>query len=170
MGRLRLDLDLVHEAYLDWKLPLLSRLESVFREAEIVEIEGLLALVARTLHALSTRGFSRVDHWEVHPGGWLPLPEPAHERLEEPVGHLLNALKSNAWKRVGDARSFSVRLSGPPAIRGDLVVRRVHRERGHAISLELRGRVTDRDARAIQRALRDELAVAHIQRSVPSAK
>jgi hypothetical protein len=130
-----------------------------------VEVEGLLRLVASTLHALAARGFSRVDHWEARPGGWLPLPEPAHEKLEEPVGHLLNALESPAWRKVANARSFAVRLSGSGAVRADLTVRRVHRERAHAITLELYGPVDGRELRSIEGALRENLSIVRLHRS-----
>ncbi|HYB77246.1 MAG TPA: hypothetical protein VEE83_01000 [Thermoplasmata archaeon] len=163
-GYVRLDIDLVHEAFQGSRLPFLRRLESIFREQEVVEVEGLLATVARVLHSLSSCGFSRVDHWEVHPGGWLALPEPAHERLAEPVGHLLNALKSEAWKHVATARSFSVRLSGPEDVRADLIVRRVHRERGHAVTLELFGRIPESFVRSVGTALRGQLSIVRVRR------
>jgi hypothetical protein len=129
-----------------------------------VEVEGLLRPAAMVLHALASRGFSRVDHWEVRPGGWLPLPEPAHERLSEPVGHLLHALASDAWKRVGDARSFAARLSGTGDTRADVTVRRVHREHAHAITLELFGPVSERELHSVERALRTELSIARLRR------
>ena len=146
-------------------MPFLHRLESVFREREVFEVEGLLRLTAGVLHALAARGFSRVDHWEVRPGGWIALPEPAHERLVEPVGHLLTALESDAWRKVGDARAFALRLSGAGDVRADVTVRRVHRERGHALTVELFGPVSERDLAAIERELRDVLSVARILRS-----
>jgi hypothetical protein len=164
LGFVRLELDLVHEAFRRQGLPFVQRLESVFREREVVEVEGLLRLTAAVLHALAVRGFSRVDHWEVRPGGWLPLPEPAHEQLTEPVGHLLNALRSEAWKRVANARAFALRLSGSGDLRADVTVRRVHRERGHAITLELFGPISEREVEAIVRELREDLAVARVQR------
>ncbi|HYA70504.1 MAG TPA: hypothetical protein VEH28_03955 [Thermoplasmata archaeon] len=165
MDYVRLDVDLVHEAFARRGLPWVHRLEAIFREREVVEVEGLLRLMARTLQALLPHGFTRVDHWEVHPGGWLPLPEPAHERLAEPVGHLLNALRSDAWRRISGARAFSVRLSGSGSVRADLTVRRVHRERGHAATLELFGPLSERDLLSIERSLREELAVARLRRS-----
>jgi len=161
----RLEVDPAHEAFRRAGLPWLHRLEAIFREQEVVEVEGLLHTVARVLQALSSRGFSRVDHWEVHPGGWIPLPEPFHERLAEPVGHLLNALKSDAWKRISNARAFSVRLSGPEQLRADVVVRRVHREWAHSITVELRGRFTDRDVHGVELELRHQIAIARLRRS-----
>ena len=131
----------------------------------MVEVEGLLRLTANVLHALQARGFSRVDHWEVRPGGWLPLPEPSHERLVEPVGHLLNALRSPAWKKVAHAESFSVRLSTGKDLRADLTVRRVHRERGHAITLELFGTIPARELTGIEHALRAQLSIVRLRRS-----
>jgi len=158
---------LVHEAFRRTRFPFLQRLEAVFQEREVFEVEGLVRLVATVLHLLAAQGFSRVDHWEVRPGGWLPLPEPAHERLAEPVGHLLNALESSAWRRVATSRSFSVRLSGKGDLRADVRVRRVHRERGHAITLELIGPVTPREAHSFEMALRDNLSVARLRRVTP---
>jgi hypothetical protein len=111
------------------------------------------------LHAFSVRGFSRVDHWEIDPGGWLPLPEPTHASLAEPVGHLIRALQSVVWRRLSSAREFSVRLSGHPRIRADLVVRRVHRERGHSVTVDLRGWVAERELQGLVRALRERLPV-----------
>jgi hypothetical protein len=160
-----LEVDLVHEAFRRRGLPFLHRLEAIFREREVVEVEGLLRLVAKLLHALAARGFSRVDHWEVHPGGWLPLPEPAHERLVEPVGHLLNALRSNAWRRVAGARAFSARLSTTGVLRADFTVRRVHRERGHAITLELFGPLAEKELVSIERALREDLSIVRLRRA-----
>jgi len=164
----RLEIDLVHEAFRRQGLPFVHRLEAIFREREVVEVEGLLRLVAGVLHALSSRGFSRVDHWEARPGGWIPLPEPAHERLIEPVGHLLNALRSGAWRRVAEARSFSARLSGAGEVRADFTVRRVHRERGHAITLELFGRTSVTELQAIERALRQEISIVRLRRAESS--
>ncbi|MGD1100234.1 MAG: hypothetical protein ABR888_07855 [Thermoplasmata archaeon] len=161
----RLEIDLVKEAFRRRGPLFLHRLEAVFREQEVVEVEGLLRPAALVLHALGSRGFSRVNHWEVRPGGWLPLPEPAHERLVEPVGHLVHALRSDAWKRVGDARSFAVRLSGPGELRADVTVRRVHRERAHAITLELFGLLSERELHAIEQVLGDELTVARLRRT-----
>lgn len=144
---------------------MLRSLEAIFREREVVEVEGLLRLTASLLRALQHRGFSRVDHWEVEPGGWLPLPEPVHERLAEPVGHLLNALRSDAWSRVARARAFSARLSTSGALRADFTVRQVHRERGHAITLELFGKVTAEELAGIERSLRAELSIVRLRRT-----
>lgn len=165
LGYVRLEIDLVHEAFPSRSLPFLQRLEAVFREREVVEVEGLLRLTASVLHALLPQGFSRVDHWEVRPGGWLALPEPAHERLEEPVGHLLNALKSDSWKKIADARSFALRLSGSGNVRADVTVRRVHRERGHAITVEFIGPLSDRDLHLAERALFENLSIARLRRT-----
>lgn len=140
-------------------------LEAILREREVVEMEGLLRVTAELLHALGSRGFSRVDHWEAQPGGWLPLPEPAHERLAEPVGHLLNALKSPAWRHVARARSFSARVSGSGDLRANFTARRLHREWRHAITLELFGPASERDVRGIERALRAGIAIARLRRT-----
>jgi len=160
----RLQFDLVHEAYARSGSVVLHRLEALFREREVVEVEGLIRLTVSALRALASLGFHRVDHWEVRPGGWLPLPEPTHTALAEPVNHLLTALESPEWARVADARSFAVRLSGSGRTRIDLVVRRVHRETSHAITVEVRGASSSGELRRIESALRSNLVVARVRR------
>jgi hypothetical protein len=155
----RLEVDLRHEAYSEPGIPVLREFERLLRERSVVERGDLLRMSAATLHAFSSRGFSRVDHWEVVPGGWLPLPEPTHVRLAEPVGHLVRALRSAQWRRLATAREFSVRLSGHSKIRADLVVRRVHRERGHSVTIDLRGWIAPRELEALTRAIREQLPV-----------
>jgi len=159
MSHVVLEVDLRHERFDAPTIPVLQQFERLFHERSVVEEADLLRLTAGALHAFSSCGYNRVDHWEMTPGGWLPLPEPTHRTLAEPVGHLLRALSSDAWKPYARAREFAVRLSGPPKSRADLVVRRVHRERGHSISIELRGLVTEPDLTALVRSLRERVPV-----------
>ena len=158
-GHVHLEVDLEPEVVREPGLPVFRQLEALIREREVVEIGDLLRLTAAALHALSTQGFSRVDHWETQPGGWLPLPEPSHPQIIEPVGHLLRALKDERWSRLGGARAFAVRLSGTGPNRADLIVRRVHRERLHSISLDLAGRWSPSAVRDLAGALRQRLPV-----------
>jgi len=158
-AHVRLEIDLRHEQFGSPGIPVLAQLEGLLRERSVVEQGDLLRLTAGALHALATRGLARVDHWQVVPGGWLPLPEPTHASLAEPVSHLVRALESDAWKRLALAREFSVRLSGPARYRADLIVRRVHRERGHSLTLELRGTIPPRELEALARAMRVRLPV-----------
>jgi hypothetical protein len=159
MSHVVLEVDLRHERFDAPTIPVLQQFERLFHERSVVEEADLLRLTAGALHACASRGYNRVDHWEMTPGGWLPLPEPTHRTLAEPVGHLLRALSSDAWKPYARAREFAVRLSGPPKSRADLVVRRVHRERGHSISIELRGLVTESELTALARSLRERVPV-----------
>lgn len=158
-GHLRLELDLRHEHLEEPAIPLLRQFERLLSERSVVEQGDLLRLSAGALHAFSLRGFTRVDHWEIQPGGWLPLPEPTHASIAEPVSHLVRALQSAEWRRLAEAREFAVRLSGNPKFRADLVVRRIHRERGHSVTVDLRGSVPEREFEALVRALRDRLPV-----------
>ncbi|MGI0155622.1 MAG: hypothetical protein ACREDE_05765, partial [Thermoplasmata archaeon] len=158
-AHVRLELDLRHERLSEPAVPVLRQFERLLRERSVTEPLDLMRLSAGALHAFSARGFTRVDHWEVQPGGWLALPEPTHASLAEPVGHLLRAVHSTEWRRVELAREFSVRLSGHPKIRADLVVRRVHRERGHSVTIDLRGTIAPADLDRLVRALRERLAV-----------
>lgn len=158
-AHVRLEIDLRHERLAEPGIPVLREFERLLRERSVVERVDLLRLSAAALHAFSLRGFSRVDHWEISPGGWLPLPEPTHPTLAEPVSHLVRALESAQWRRLSLAREFSVRLSGHPRIRADLVVRRVHRERGHSLTIDLRGTVGSRELEGLIRALRERLPI-----------
>ncbi|MGI0070632.1 MAG: hypothetical protein ACRECT_00910 [Thermoplasmata archaeon] len=159
LGHVRVEIDLRHEHLREPSVPVLRQVERLLRERSIVEPGDLLRLSAAALHGFAERGFTRVDHWEVEPGGWLPLPEPTHVSLAEPVGHLLRALNSPAWGRLSLAREFSVRLSGHPKIRADLVVRRVHRERRHSITFDLRGTIVPRELQGLVRELRERLPI-----------
>lgn len=158
-AHVHLDIDLQPEIVREPRWPVVRQMEALLREREIVEVGDLLRLEARLLHGLAAVGFTRVDHWEVEPGGWLPLPEPSHEQLIEPVGHLLRALRSDAWRRLAEARAFSVRLSGPPTYRLDATARRLHRERLSTVSLDLRGRAFPRDVVLLVGSLHQRLPV-----------
>ncbi|MCI4342862.1 MAG: hypothetical protein L3J92_01920 [Thermoplasmata archaeon] len=140
--RVGLELDVEHERYRPEPVALLAPLTSLLHEREVEDAEDLLTMTAQVFRAVAAVGFRQVDHWEARPGGWLPLPEAAHTRLAEPVAHLVRALSDPAWASVGQARRFAARLSGPDRVRLDIVVRRVHRERVHAVSLDLGGRIT----------------------------
>jgi hypothetical protein len=160
-AQVRLEVDVEHEGYRPERLSLLAPLTSLLREREVEDAEDLLQMTAGVLRSLAALGFDRVDHWEVRPGGWLPLPEPAHRRLDEPVAHLLRALSHESWAPVGKAHSFAARLSGNVPVRLDFVLRRVHRERGHALTVDLWG--------AVPRRLVDDL-VHRVHERLPLAR
>jgi hypothetical protein len=121
-------------------VPPLEQVAGFLNEKKIVERGTLIMMAAATLHALSARRFRRVDHWEISPGGWLPPPKPGTDPdASEPVGDLLAALESGAWSSGGSSRSFSARLSDLSGARVDVTVRRVHRERRHALTIDLWG-------------------------------
>ena len=160
---LHLEIDLEPDVVRDVRLPVFRQLEALIRERQVVEIGDLLRLTGAALEAMTAVGFSRVDHWEVEPGGWLPLPEPTHPGIIEPVGHMLRALRDDRWKHLEGARAFAVRLSGKPKFRVDLVLRRVHRERTHSASVDLRGSVATADPGRVVHALHDRLPVLRAQ-------
>jgi hypothetical protein len=160
-AHVHLEIDLSAEPNREAEPALLQRLEALLSEKEIVEAADLLRLAAGTLHALSARRFRWIDHWEVQPGGWLPLPErKKHQDAEEPVGELLKALESGAWAPAAKARSFSVRLSDKRGNRADVIVRRVHRERRHALSLDLWGSWTKASIEDVTGSLSARLPVS----------
>lgn len=138
----------------------LERLEEALKERQIVEPGTLLLLTGATLHALSAQGFRRVDHWEVVPGGWLP-PPPVRARpgLAETVGHLLDGLQEDPASPIRKARSFRARISNLTGDRVDLTLRWVHRERRHALSLDLWGRWTPGEIDDLEGALAERLPI-----------
>lgn len=133
-----LEIDLSSGAPLKGDDSHLHRLGHDLSKARLSEASDLVLLAVGTLHALSARRFRQIDHWEISPGGWLPLPAGRPRRgSEQPMGVLLGTLEDEAWSPLTKARSFSARLSDQQGHRVDLVVRR-ERQR-HAISLDLRG-------------------------------
>lgn len=139
---------------------LVGKVEKVLREREVVESPDLLRFTAGVLHAFSAAGFVRIRHWEAQPGGWLPLPEDrSGAREEEPLGHFLRALQSDAWSQLRAARSFSMRLGAMGHLHADIIVRRMHRERHHTVSIDLRGRFPEGVVDDLVGALRTRVPV-----------
>jgi hypothetical protein len=140
--------------------PLLERLALRLKERRIVEKGSLVQLSAATLHALSSEGFRRVDHWEIEPGGWLPLPtQPEDPGAEEPVGDLIKLLESGTWSSIASARSFSARMSDFSGGRADVIVRRVHRFR-HALTLKVWRTMTKGQVEDLKGAIDGRLPVS----------
>jgi hypothetical protein len=157
-GRVRVELDLPHERLRPTSVPLLRQITAFLKEQEVEEEGSLLARSAELLDELSRAGFLRVDHWEVEPGGWLPLPEPSHRGRVEPVAHLVRALRNPAWRVFAAATSFSVRLSSADGRRVDAVVLHRHRERQHSITIDLWGAPSRRELHELAEGLRQRFS------------
>ncbi len=142
--------------------PVLRRFESVLREREVVEGNDLWAIAARCLHAFAAAGYQFVDRWSAEPGGELELPGRHRGRRVEPVGHLLRAVQSPEWAGFAGAKVFSVHLTGSKAAVADVEVRRVHRERRHAIRIDLNGLITPAQVERLAGAVRERLPVRSI--------
>ena len=152
-----LEVDLTPESLAAGRAHLVGRIEKALREREVEESNDLLRLLARVLHAFSSVGFVRIFHWEADPGGWLPLSEGGRPASETPLGQFLRALDSPAWKDAARARSFALRLGARGNLHADLVVRRLHRERRHAISIDLRGLFPESTVRDVVGALHERV-------------
>jgi hypothetical protein len=163
--RVRVELDLPHERLVPSAVPVLRQIESFLREQEVEEEGSLLRRSAALLDELGDLGYSTVDHWEVDPGGWLPLPEAIHRGRIEPVGHLVRALGSPAWAYLAEARAFRVRLSSDHGRRLDADIRHVHRERQHSITLDLWGPPEPRDLHRLVGRLRRRFAPLRVRLS-----
>ncbi len=159
----RLELDLPHETLRPSSLPVLRQLTAFLREQEVEEQGSLLLHAAELLDELGRLGYRRVDHWEIDPGGWLPLPEAGHAGPVEPVAHLVRALRNPAWGAFARARSFAVRLSSEDGRRIDAELLHLHRERQHSITLELWDAPGPAEVRRLARALRDRLAPLRVR-------
>jgi len=75
------------------------------------------------------------------------------------VGHLLEALEGATESSVGSARSFSATLSDLSGGTVEVVVRRVHRGGGHALTLDLRGDWTPAAVKDLTGSLSERLPV-----------
>jgi len=157
------ELDLPHERLEPSPVPVLRQIEAFLREQEVEEEGSVLVRVGELLDELASLGYRRVDHWEVDPGGWLPLPEPTHPGRTEPVGHLLRALESPDWRWLSQARAFSLRLSSEDGDRADAVVLQRHRERQHSITVDLWGPPTATELRRIVRQLRKRFSALKVR-------
>ena len=132
-----LEIDLRPEALAPGTSAFVRRIERALREREVEESTDLLKLTAAVLHALSAVGFLRVFHWEVEPGGWLPLPDVGRARNETPLGQFLRALDSPSWQAAARARSLSLRLGARGDLHADAAVRLAHLLLFNYISLYL---------------------------------
>ena len=163
-SHVHLEVDLAPEPPNPAGVPPLEQIAGFLREKKIVERGTLILMAAATLHALAARRFRRVDHWEVAPGGWLPPPRlRADPDASEPVGELLTTLQSGAASTIASARSFSARLSDLSGGRIDVTVRRVHRERRHALTLDLWGSWTKSTVADLVGSISERLPVIRSQ-------
>jgi len=159
-AHVRLDVELQPGPIGKSALPALQRLEQILGVRPIHEAAGLLRLAGGTLHAFSARGFRTVDHWELSPGGPLPVPpRSARPRKEETLGHLAKAVESDESGAFARARSLSVRVSDFHGNHAEVTVRQVHRQHRAAISLDLRGFWTREDLDGLKGALSERVPV-----------
>ena len=160
----RIEFELAHEAERTSSIPVIHQLEELLRETEVIESADLLRLSAQLLRGLSEAGFRRLDHWEVRPGGWLPLPGVHHHPEGEHVAHLLVAFRTAGWEALSAAHTFAARLSSEDdRIRLAVVLDRVHRERRPALSVEMTGAFAPARVRELARDLARYLPVVHAE-------
>lgn len=172
LARVALEVDLVPGTERLSRIPLLDRIEEALREAEVVEQGDLLYLAGGTLHAFASAGYRRIDHWELRPGGWLPLRNAPTGPQVEPIAQFLAALGEDQWKAFAGARGLAVRLSSPRGLRASFELRRVRRERGHTLSIEVSGRIPSEHVDALVAALHRRLPVlrAEVTRAEPAPR
>ncbi len=138
---------------------IVRQLEALVREREVVESADLLGLAGRLLHALSAAGFSRVEAWSVQPNVALPSPAAGRDRPKAPGGPRMAAHRGAQGASREAPRAFGVSLTEPGPNRAEAVLRRVHRERRHSLSLDLRGTIPDPKLKEIVAAVRERLPV-----------
>lgn len=161
-SHLHYEIDLAADAGEPVKHPWFSELKVVLEHQKIEEGAEIVHMVAAVLHGMSARRFKWIDHWEVHPGGWLPLPDRKNRDAgEEPVGVLLSALERDDCPPVAKAHEFSVRLSDHQGDRADVVVRRPPHLGHHGITLDLWGKWTGESAEDVVAAIHSRLPLNH---------
>ena len=156
-----LEVDLVPGTEIASSLPILRQLEDALREAEVHEMGSLVVLAGGALHGFSSAGYQYVDHWEVRPGGWLPLHHLPRSPQAVGVGALLQAMRLKEWKTAEGAREFAARLRGGDGRRLEFVLRRIHRERRHSLSIDLHGSFPPQHLHDVVAALGRHLPVLH---------
>jgi hypothetical protein len=162
-AHVRLEFDLSSHESKSHGAPLLERLGQALQENQAGEGGTVVALAAATVHALAASGLRRVDHWEISPGGWLPLPGLSKSEEEpEPVGQLVSTLEGRGWNSLSSARAFSARLSDFKGRRVDARLRRGRLEPRYALTLDLWGTWTQQDVHDVEGAMAERVPVAHV--------
>jgi len=163
-SHLRYEIDLATDAGNSVKHPWFSELKVVLERKNIDQGDEIVHRAAGVLHGMSARRFKWIDHWEVHPGGWLPLPgRKNRDEGEEPVGTLLAALDRDDCPPVSKAHELSVRLSDHQGDRADVIVRRSPHIGHHAITLDLFGKWTGDTAEDVIGSIHTRLPMAHAE-------
>jgi len=157
-SHVRYEIDLNSDPAQQVKHPWMEELKEVIERKKLEEGGDLVHLTAATLHGMAARRFKWIDHWEVHPGGWLPLSSHKDEG-EEAIGPLLSALESDQCPPVDKAKEFSVRLSDHAGDRADVTVRRPPHVGHHSITLDLWGKWTGESAEDVVGSLGSRLPV-----------
>lgn len=162
-AHVRLEFDLSSHETKSRGEPLLDRLGRALQENQAGVGGTLIAFAAATVHALAACGLRRVDHWEISPGGWLPLPSHSKSKDEpEPVGQLVRTLEGRGWSSLSSARSFSARLSDFKGGRVDVRLRRSRLEPRYALTLDLWGTWTQQDVHDVEGAMAERIPVVHV--------
>lgn len=129
----------------------------------------LLRSVAGTLHAMASIGLKWVDHWEVTPGGWLPLPR-SSRGPQVSSRDLLDAFEGDQEESLRRARALKLRLSGPTGFRVDAEIHRARLRSGTFIRLGFAGHIPSDQLSHILDALRSRLPVSRttVRHKVPA--
>ncbi|MEM0129433.1 MAG: hypothetical protein QXG65_04660 [Thermoplasmata archaeon] len=104
---------------------------------------ALLTTGGLLLHAFASDGFVRVLHWEVAPGGWLPVAgsAPPDGGEAEPLGRFERALAdAGGAAAAARARRLAFRLGATDGRHADVVVRPRSTAFHHAATIDLVGR------------------------------
>ncbi|MGA7923696.1 MAG: hypothetical protein WCA77_06950 [Thermoplasmata archaeon] len=157
----RLEVDLAPEPLDPSEVPVLEQLAGILKERKVVEQGNLIQLAAATLHALAARRFRRVEEWKFSPGAWLLPPSPDGVEPGEPVGDLLKGLEKADPASLGAARSFTARVTDLSGSHVDVTVRRVHRQRAHAMTLDLWGSWAKASVQDLRGSIAERLPVVH---------
>jgi hypothetical protein len=163
LRHVRLEIDLERATRSASRIPGVGVIETALREREVVEPGDLPGLIDGILRGCSAVGYRDVLHWETRPGGWLPLHHlpPAPEATG--IGALREAVEIRGGPTLASARAFAARLRGPTDRSLEFVVRRVHRERRHSLTIDLHGTLEREEVHALVAALARHLPPLHAE-------
>ncbi|MGI0052898.1 MAG: hypothetical protein ACRECR_01375, partial [Thermoplasmata archaeon] len=141
LRHVHLEIDLAREARRPTRIPILRQVEQALGECLVEEAEDLLVLSEGVLRGCSAAGFGVVERWSPRPAvtegpkGALPLDPREGTTVHAFLGTMSEAVRS----QLQGARGFTAALRASDGRRLAFVLRRIHRERRHALSLDLSG-------------------------------
>lgn len=155
----RLEIDLAPDPAAPSPNVLLRPLEHALGELPVRERGSLAELARAVLHGFSAAGYQGVTSWKAGRIGSPARPDREAASPPRRVGEVLTDLSGRTDPSLGRARQFSARLRGTGDRRAVVVLRRIHRERRHSLTVDLSGTFQREEVHALVAALHRHLPV-----------